>query len=168
MSFWFNSLRKQSLFKSLFVAIRRLETEPELKLYQFLRHTVLVSLCSAVACTTQLDTLPKSKSTSCRLLKPLCQIWSQQQTCLSSWQKKLKKNTHKKNNQEITFGDPLHKILCTVLKHSLHIFRSHRDFLRLDQHKTFSGCLCKTDENGYIIKKKQDLKIIHVHTQEIL
>lgn len=44
---------------------------------------------------------------------------------------------------QFTFRDPLHKIFCTALKHSLHILRSHGHFFCLDQHKTFGGCLCK-------------------------
>lgn len=55
-----------------------------------------------------------------------------EQTWLGFWAGDISKST---------FGDPLHEILRTVLEHSLHVFRSHWDFLRLDQHETFSGRL---------------------------
>lgn len=40
-----------------------------------------------------------------------------------------------------TLGDPLHQILCVVLEHSLHVFRSHGDFFGLYQHKPLCGGL---------------------------
>ena len=71
----------------------------------------------------------------------------------------------------VTFGDPLHEILCTVLEDSFHVFRSHWDFLCLDQHKTSGRHLFGLDFRkwGYITKVVVNHqacdKILHVNRQ---